>query len=94
MSDRESFWNRAWLDGAREFYDDGEPDEDDYACRECGAPTDDGEGWDGLCGNCSDRKAMAEEAKRKQREVDNHDRRYDDVYSAQQGDIGDEPFDF
>jgi hypothetical protein len=25
-------------------------------CRECGDPTDDGEGWDGLCGNCADRR--------------------------------------
>jgi hypothetical protein len=25
-------------------------------CRECGDPTDDGEGWDGLCGNCADRE--------------------------------------
>jgi len=24
-------------------------------CKECGAPNDDGEGWDGLCGNCADR---------------------------------------
>lgn len=82
-----------WLD-IRHHYDDGEPDSDDYVCSECGAPTDDGEGWDGLCGNCADRHVIAAEAKRKQREVDAHDRRYDDVYSTQQGDIGDEPFDF
>ncbi len=25
-------------------------------CSECGADNDDGEGWDGLCGNCADRK--------------------------------------
>ena len=24
------------------------------ACRECGAPADDGEGYDGMCGNCAD----------------------------------------
>lgn len=24
-------------------------------CRECGEPNDNGEGWDGLCGNCADR---------------------------------------
>ncbi|HEY3783041.1 MAG TPA: hypothetical protein VGL56_18335 [Fimbriimonadaceae bacterium] len=28
-------------------------DEDDR-CYQCGEPTDDGEGWDGLCGNCAD----------------------------------------
>jgi len=92
MSGRESFWNRAWLDGAREHYDQGDYD-DEEVCYECGEPLDDGEGWDGLCGNCSDRQVMAEEAKRKL-QVDDHDRRVDDLYSAQQGDIGDEPLDF
>lgn len=24
-------------------------------CTQCGAATDDGEGWDGLCGNCADK---------------------------------------
>ena len=24
-------------------------------CRSCGEPSDDGEGYDGLCGNCADR---------------------------------------
>lgn len=24
-------------------------------CRECGEPNDDGEGWNGLCGNCADK---------------------------------------
>lgn len=28
----------------------------DAACPECGQPTDDGEGYDGLCGNCADIK--------------------------------------
>ena len=23
-------------------------------CADCGAPLDDGEGWDGLCGDCAD----------------------------------------
>lgn len=26
-------------------------------CSECGSPCDDGEGYDGLCGNCADRAA-------------------------------------
>lgn len=28
-------------------------------CTDCGAPTDNGEGWDGLCGNCADKKENA-----------------------------------
>jgi len=31
----------------------------DY-CRQCGAGTDDGEGYDGLCGNCADKKESNE----------------------------------
>jgi len=31
------------------------PDPDLSKCRECGEPNDDGEGWDGLCGNCADK---------------------------------------
>jgi hypothetical protein len=27
---------------------------EDTHCRECGALSDDGEGYDGLCGNCAD----------------------------------------
>lgn len=27
----------------------------DANCTECGEPCDDGEGWDGLCGNCADK---------------------------------------
>ncbi len=34
--------------------DSAEEDNPD-ACRECGAPTDNGEGYDGLCGNCADK---------------------------------------
>lgn len=34
--------------------DDDEPEE----CSECGESLDDGEGWDGLCGNCADRAAV------------------------------------
>lgn len=30
-------------------------------CSECGEPCDDGEGWDGMCGNCAD-KADSEDA--------------------------------
>jgi hypothetical protein len=26
-----------------------------YSCKECGKPNNDGEGWDGLCGNCADK---------------------------------------
>lgn len=29
-------------------------DDDDERCDACGGPNDDGEGWDGLCGNCAD----------------------------------------
>jgi hypothetical protein len=29
-------------------------EDDDSVCRECGEPNDDGEGYDGLCGNCAD----------------------------------------
>ena len=28
-------------------------------CRNCRRPVDDGEGWDGLCGNCADRAESA-----------------------------------
>jgi len=28
--------------------------EDAELCEQCGAPLDDGEGWDGLCGSCAD----------------------------------------
>lgn len=34
------------------------PAEDE--CRECESPTDDGEGADGLCGNCADRVSCSE----------------------------------
>lgn len=27
---------------------------DDVICRDCGGRNDNGEGWDGLCGNCAD----------------------------------------
>lgn len=40
-------------------YDSTPDDEADEACSECGEPTDDGEGYDGLCGSCAD-KAEAE----------------------------------
>jgi hypothetical protein len=30
---------------------------DPNACHMCGGPADNGEGWDGLCGNCADREA-------------------------------------
>lgn len=36
-----------------------EVDLDDFC--ECGAPNDDGEGWDGKCGNCADREEMKSE---------------------------------
>lgn len=39
-----------WLETG-ELSDD---DEADPPCRNCGGPTDDGEGWDGYCGNCAD----------------------------------------
>lgn len=32
-------------------------DDGDDVCRRCGEANDDGEGWDGLCGNCADIEA-------------------------------------
>lgn len=37
-------------------------DPEEEKCRECEAPLDDGEGWDGLCGSCADRAFEAETA--------------------------------
>lgn len=31
----------------------------DESCTECGDDADDGEGWDGKCGNCADREVSA-----------------------------------
>lgn len=31
------------------------PEDEPELCVECGGPNDDGEGWDGMCGNCADR---------------------------------------
>ncbi len=42
-------------DEGKEEDNDGDEDDEDDTCRECGEATDNGEGWDGLCGNCSDR---------------------------------------
>lgn len=44
-----------WLVGSDDHHHHVE-DEIDNSCDECGAPLDDGEGWDGLCGNCADLK--------------------------------------
>ena len=63
--------HRAWQDNP-EQPDQDERDEDD--CAICGIPLDDGEGWNGLCGNCADvQESLA---------PDDHDRRYDDLYSS------------
>lgn len=35
-------------------------EEDDDVCSECGASLDDGQGYDGLCGNCADKSGKAE----------------------------------
>ncbi|MFP3609228.1 hypothetical protein SB778_03825 [Paraburkholderia sp. SIMBA_050] len=43
-------WVLAWVWVA------GSTSEDDDACRECGEANDNGEGYDGLCGNCADRE--------------------------------------
>jgi hypothetical protein len=32
-------------------------------CRECSEPNDNGEGWDGLCGDCADKQVEAERKK-------------------------------
>ncbi len=37
-----------------------EDDEDDSKCRSCGGPNDDGEGYDGLCGDCADKASCHE----------------------------------
>ena len=34
---------------------EAEREEEETACTRCGEPTDNGEGWNGLCGNCADR---------------------------------------
>lgn len=39
------------------FQIDGQDDDDDDKCSACGGPNDDGEGWDGLCGDCADKVA-------------------------------------
>lgn len=36
--------------------------QEEEKCRECEAPLDDGEGWDGFCGSCADRAFEAETA--------------------------------
>lgn len=40
-----------------------EDEADDETCRgeDCDNSTDDGEGWDGLCGNCADRAEAADD---------------------------------
>jgi len=46
----------AGLDEFDSLYD-ADPDEDGIErCSECNAPLDDGEGYDGRCGNCADRR--------------------------------------
>lgn len=45
---------------------------DEDGCAICGNPVDDGEGWNGLCGNCAD----VQESR-----ADDHDQRYDAMYS-------------
>jgi hypothetical protein len=68
MTDLIPFNQRAWVDDLEP------PDQDDEdGCAICGNPLDDGEGWDGLCGNCADvQESLA---------PDDHDRRYDAMYS-------------
>ncbi len=67
MTDR--LIDRAWCQQEPPDYED--PSEEE--CRICSAPNDDGEGWDGLCGNCADvQESLA---------PDDHDRRYDAMYS-------------
>ena len=39
----------------------GTPFDKELPCTECGAPTDDGEGYDGLCGTCADKKEAADD---------------------------------
>ncbi len=70
----------AWRQQEPPDYED--PSDDD--CRICGAPTDDGEGWDGLCGNCADpeeSRSAAVQVTVQDGVQDNHDRQYDAMYS-------------
>ena len=70
----------AWQQQEQPDQDEG--DEDD--CAICGNPLDDGEGWNGLCGSCADvQESLA---------PDDHNQRYDDMYSERNGDDGQEPF--
>ncbi len=61
----------------------GDELEDEAGCAISGNPLDDGEGWDGLCGNCADRAESP----------DDHDRRFSEVYDGRT-DIGDAEFPF
>jgi hypothetical protein len=38
-----------------------EEENDEGVCRTCGGPNDNGEGWDGECGDCADRTAAEED---------------------------------
>jgi hypothetical protein len=49
------YWVHAWV-----WVD--KPESDEEACSECGEPVDDGEGYDGLCGTCADKKENEETA--------------------------------
>ncbi len=64
ITDRElAAWGQTQLQARIDNLPEPEPDEDDPdACRECGGPTDDGEGYDGRCGNCADQYADSFEA--------------------------------
>ena len=84
-----SYWNRPWTDDAKRFYvdddhDDGEP----LVCEDCGCELD--PHFDpiaeGLCNACAN--AAATDTR------NDHDRRVDDFYSQQQGDLGDEQIPF
>ena len=48
-------------DGADWDWDEDDGDADLDECRQCGTDASNGEGWDGLCGNCADRQHKDEE---------------------------------
>ena len=45
------YWQRPWNDGAREHYDEGEPDPP--TCETCGREVDPAELFDGVCDGCA-----------------------------------------
>lgn len=52
-----SFWDRPWLDGAKEHYDQGDWDDDDLpTCSECGRLLEPDEADFDICSDCINRE--------------------------------------